>query len=81
MHDLRLPIATIRIYSELLAEGIGNKASSELIEWINSIQSVSDFALRLLDETTDLAKVGIPGLRNCALRRRFLPPSWQRAFP
>ncbi len=66
VHDLRLPIATIRIYSELLAEGIGNKASSELIEWINSIQSVSDFALRLLDETTDLAKVESGTAQLCA---------------
>jgi two-component system sensor histidine kinase BarA len=57
VHDLRLPITTIQIYSELLAEGIGNKASSELIEWISSIQSVSEFALRLLDETADFAMV------------------------
>ena len=57
VHDLRLPVATIQIYSELLAEGIGSTASSELIEWINSIQSVSEFVLRLLDETTDLAMV------------------------
>jgi signal transduction histidine kinase len=55
VHDLRLPVATIQIYSDLLAEGIGGTASPELIEWINSIQSVSEFVLRLLDETTDLA--------------------------
>ena len=55
VHDLRLPVATIQIYSELLAEGIGGTASPELIEWISSIQTASEFVLRLLDETTDLA--------------------------
>jgi signal transduction histidine kinase len=55
VHDLRLPVATIQIYSELLAEGIGGAASPELMEWIDSIHSVSEFALRLLDETLDLA--------------------------
>jgi len=55
VHDLRLPVATIQIYSELLAEGIGGGASPELLEWINSIHSVSEFALRMLDETLDLA--------------------------
>jgi len=58
VHDLRLPVAAIQIYSELLAENIGGTASPELIEWINSIQSVSEFVLRLLDETTDLAIMG-----------------------
>ena len=55
VHDLRLPVATIQIYSELLAEGIGGGASPELLEWINSIHSVSEFALRMLDESLDLA--------------------------
>jgi signal transduction histidine kinase len=55
VHDLRLPVATIQIYSELLAEGIGGGVSPELLEWINSIHSVSEFALRVLDETLDLA--------------------------
>ncbi|HEV8412146.1 MAG TPA: HAMP domain-containing sensor histidine kinase [Bryobacteraceae bacterium] len=55
VHDLRLPVATIQIYSELLAEGIGGMASPELVEWIDSIHSVSEFALRLLDDTLDLA--------------------------
>ena len=55
VHDLRLPVATIQIYSELLAESLGGTASPELIEWINSIHSSSEFALRLLDETLDLA--------------------------
>jgi len=55
VHDLRLPVATIQIYSELLAEGIGGGASPEVLEWINSIHSVSEFALRMLDETLDLA--------------------------
>ena len=56
VHDLRLPVATIQIYSELLAEGIDGKASPEQAEWIDSIRSVSTFALRLLDETLDLAR-------------------------
>ncbi len=55
VHDLRLPVATIQIYSELLAEAIGGTASPELAEWIDSIHSVSEFALRLLDDTLDLA--------------------------
>ena len=53
VHDLRLPAATIQIYSELLSEGIGRTASPEVIEWIDSIRSVSGFLLHLLDETTD----------------------------
>jgi signal transduction histidine kinase len=57
VHDLRLPVATIRTYGQLLFEGIGRTASPEVIEWINSIQSVSEFALRLLDDVTDLAMV------------------------
>ena len=55
VHDLRLPLATIQMYSELLVEGMSDKGSPELLEWINSIHSVSDFGLRLLDETLDLA--------------------------
>jgi signal transduction histidine kinase len=55
VHDLRLPVATIRTYGELLFEGIGRTASPEAIEWINSIQSISEFVLRLLDDVTDLA--------------------------
>ena len=57
VHDLRLPVATIRTYGELLFEGIGSTASPEVTEWIHSIQSVSDFVLRLLDDVTDLAMV------------------------
>jgi len=55
VHDLRLPVAAIEIYSELLAESIAGKASPEEVEWIDSIRSVSRFALRLLEETLDLA--------------------------
>src|SRR4051794_35226264 len=40
-HDLRLPVATIRIYTELLAEGISNQASPEVLDWVSSIQTVS----------------------------------------
>jgi signal transduction histidine kinase len=55
VHDLRLPIATIQIYGELLAEGIDGAANAELTEWVDSIRSVSEFALRLLDETVGVA--------------------------
>ena len=55
VHDIRLPLATIQIYSELLAEGLSDKGSPELLDWINSIHSISEFGLRLLDETLDLA--------------------------
>jgi len=54
-HDLRHPVAAIQIYSELLAEGISSRSRPELLEWINSIHSVSEFALRLLEQTLDLA--------------------------
>ena len=54
-HDLRLPIATIQIYGALLAECIGGGASPELIELIGSIQSTSEFALRILEDTLELA--------------------------
>jgi len=56
-HDLRLPVAAIEIYSELLAESIGARANPEEVEWINSIRSVGRFARRLLEDTLDFALV------------------------
>jgi signal transduction histidine kinase len=38
-----------------LAEDIGGSASPEQVDWIESIRSVSKFALRLVEETLDLA--------------------------
>ena len=58
VHDLRSPLSAIRVYSDLLAESIGNRADPELIAWIDSIHSASEFALRLLDDTLDFATVG-----------------------
>ena len=54
-HDLRHPAAAILIYSELLTEAMGQTASEEQREWIDSIHSVSQFMLRLLDDTFDFA--------------------------
>jgi len=56
-HDLRLPLATIRVCSNLLVEGIDSDSSAEQVELISSIHSVSEFMLRLLDDTLDLAAV------------------------
>jgi signal transduction histidine kinase len=56
-HDLRLPLASIHTCSELLAEGLDGGASAEQIEWIESIHSVSEFMLRLLNDTLDFAMV------------------------
>lgn len=54
-HDLRHPAGAILIYSELLAEAIGQGASEEQESLIDSIHSASQFMLRLLDDTLDLA--------------------------
>ena len=55
-HDLRHPAAAILIYSELLSEAIGHKVSKEQGALIDSIHSVSQFMLHMLDDTLDLAR-------------------------
>jgi len=41
--------------SELLTEGVGKTLNEEISELINSIRSVSQFMIRLLDDTLDFA--------------------------
>ena len=54
-HDLRQPAGAILIYSELLSEALGHSVSKEQGALIESIHSVSQFMLRLLDDTLDFA--------------------------
>jgi signal transduction histidine kinase len=54
-HDLRNPVAAILIYSELLAEALGHTVSKEQGAMIESIHSVSQYMLHLLDDTLDFA--------------------------
>jgi two-component system phosphate regulon sensor histidine kinase PhoR len=54
-HDLRHPAAALVTYSELLAEAAGPGARGEQLALIDSIRSVSDFLLRLLDDALELA--------------------------
>jgi len=54
-HDLRHPAGAILIYSELLAEALGPVVSQEQGALIDSIHSISQFMLRLLDDISDLA--------------------------
>lgn len=54
-HDLRNPAAAILIYSELLTEALGHTMSKEQGALIDSIRSVSQFMLQLLDDTLDFA--------------------------
>ena len=54
-HDLRHPAAALVTYSELLAEATGPEARGEQLALIDSIHSVSDFLLRLLDDALELA--------------------------
>lgn len=54
-HDLRHPAAALVTYSELLAEAAGPEARGEQLALIDSIRSVSDFLLRLLDDALELA--------------------------
>ena len=55
-HDLRHPAAAVVIYSELLAQTVGQNASAEQRELIDSIQSVSKLLLRLLDDSLEFAQ-------------------------
>jgi signal transduction histidine kinase len=54
-HDLRHPAAVLVTLSELLTESVGHTMSDENTELINSIRSVSQFMIRLLDDTLDFA--------------------------
>jgi len=54
-HDLRHPAAVLVTLSELLTESVGQTMSEENTELINSIRSVSQFMIRLLDDTLDFA--------------------------
>jgi len=54
-HDLRHPATVLVTLSELLREGAGQTMSEENMELINSIHSVSQFMIRLLDDTLDFA--------------------------
>jgi signal transduction histidine kinase len=57
-HDLRHPASALLIYSELLTEAVGPALNAEQKELIDSIHSASEFMLRLLDDTLDLATMG-----------------------
>ncbi len=54
-HDLRHPAAALVTYSELLAEAAGPDTRTDQLALIDSIRSVSDFLLRLLDDALELA--------------------------
>jgi signal transduction histidine kinase len=54
-HDLRHPAAALVTYGELLAEATGPETRGEQLALIDSIRSVSDFLLRLLDDALELA--------------------------
>ena len=54
-HDLRHPAGAILIYSELLAEALGPAVNQEQEALLDSIHSISQFMLRLLDDILDLA--------------------------
>ena len=54
-HDLRHPAGAILIYSELLKEALGPAVTQEQGALIDSIHSISQFMLRLLDDILDLA--------------------------
>jgi signal transduction histidine kinase len=55
VHDLRHPAGAILISSELLAEALGPAVSQEQGALIDSIHSICQFMLRLLDDILDLA--------------------------
>lgn len=54
-HDLRLPLATIRTCSALLAETVEDQDTAGLNKLIDSIHSTTEFMFRLLGDTLDLA--------------------------
>jgi signal transduction histidine kinase len=54
-HDLRQPVAAILAYGELLSEDADRTMSPEQAELLQEIVSMSEFALRLLEDTLDLA--------------------------
>jgi two-component system phosphate regulon sensor histidine kinase PhoR len=55
-HDLRHPAAALVTYSELLTETLGPQASVQQRELIDSIHSVSELLLNLLDDSLELAQ-------------------------
>lgn len=65
-HDLRHPAAALAMYSELLKEAIGDIVNEEQMELIDSIRSVSQFLIRLLDDTLDLVHAESGELRLSA---------------
>ncbi len=67
-HDLRHPAAALVIYSELLAHSVGQKASEQQRELVDSIHSVSKFLLHLLDDTLDLARAESGTVQLCGVR-------------
>ena len=54
-HDLRHPAGAILISSELLAEALGPAVTKEQGALIDSINSISQFMLHMLDDILDLA--------------------------
>lgn len=54
-HDLRTPIGAIKSYSEFLLEETSEKLDVEHIGFLTTIQSLSDFMLRLLNDLLDVS--------------------------
>ncbi len=67
-HDLRQPVGTILVYSELLIEEALSTMGEESLEFIKAIHASTEFMLRLLDDVVDFSadEAGLPQLLESA---------------
>jgi signal transduction histidine kinase len=56
-HDLRNPLGAIMTYSEFLAQDMDGILAPEQREFLETIQSSSEFMLRLINDLLDIAKI------------------------
>ncbi len=56
-HDLRNPLSAIMTYSEFLAQDMDGILAPEQREFLETIQSSSEFMLRLINDLLDIAKI------------------------
>jgi two-component system OmpR family sensor kinase len=62
-HDLRNPVATILVHSELLREDAGAGLSEEQAGYVSSVQRSSEFMLQMIDDLLDISSIEAGMLR------------------
>ena len=62
-HDLRNPVATILVHSELLREDAGAGLNEEQAGFVSSVQRSSEFMLQMIDDLLDISSIEAGMLR------------------